>query len=78
MVALRLKELLDELDVSVYRLEKECRKVGRTALYEMASGRSSGVRFASLSDIVETLRRITGRPIGVSDLLLYCEDTPPT
>lgn len=71
---LKVKQLLDELGVTVYRLSQETEgKLSRQSLYNLTSSTNppKRIELESLDAIIEGLRTITGRSASVCDLLEY-------
>ena len=70
MIKLRLRELLDDHQLSAYRLGQEVEGLTMKAVQMYASG----VRqpsLASVGKIMTALNRLPGKRIGVTDLLEY-------
>lgn len=70
---IKLKSLLDENGISVYRLSKETKgRLSIQSLYNLTGEPPpSRIELASLDAIVEALRALTGKDIRVCDLLEY-------
>lgn len=73
----RLKEFLNEHDLSTYQLvDKAHGKLSRTGVYRLTDDELKGVRFESLAAIIPALRELTGEDVQVSDLLEYVGSPP--
>ena len=71
---IRLKELLDEQGVTVYKLAKQTEgKLSIQSLYNLTSVKNPAKRIEleSLDAIIEALFSITGKRFTVCDLLEY-------
>ena len=64
----KIKRLLDEHRITPYRLWKES-GLGRNTVYTITRAKTDRVDLAALGELVDTLERLTGEPIEVSDLL---------
>ena len=78
MVKLLLKEYLQAQGQSVYGLVQEAARQGkrlsRTNLYNLTSGEAKGIQFETLSDLLDVLPKLTGKPVELTDLLEYRKD----
>lgn len=73
---MKLKEFLEERDISVYRLAQETEgSLSRTSLYSLTSQTSppKGILFESLDTLIPALRELTGEEVNIEDLLEYVE-----
>lgn len=71
---IRLKDLLEENGITVYRLGRETKgKLSMQSLYNLtdAADPPKRIELASLDAIVEAMRSLTGKHIKVCDLLEY-------
>ena len=68
----KVYEILDEYDISVYRLMKES-GLAQGTVYRLVKGDTSTVNAETLDRVMTTLRRLTGRQLQISDLLDYVE-----
>jgi DNA-binding Xre family transcriptional regulator len=66
----RLKEYLDEHDVSAYALTKAA-TLSPNAIYSIARGETNQVRLETLEGLLTGLRKLTGEEVGFEDLLDY-------
>jgi DNA-binding Xre family transcriptional regulator len=69
----KLKELLVENDITPYRLGAES-AVSANTIYKLTRKAPARVDMATLSLIIPALRRLTGKPINVQDLMEYTDD----
>jgi len=71
----RLKEVLTEEGLIPHNLEKVLGdKVGRATVYRLARREPSRVDLDTLAWVIWGLRKLTGKPYGVQDLLEYQEE----
>jgi predicted transcriptional regulator len=68
----KVKALLDEHDITPYRLMKET-GLAQGTVYRLVRGDSSTVNAETLDRVVSSLRNLTGREIDIFDLLEYRE-----
>ena len=66
----KLREYLDSHNLSAYRLAKEVEGVSPKTVYAYAAG-SRQPSMENLEKLITTLRKLTGEPVNVSDLLEY-------
>ena len=66
----RVKQLLEDHSLSTYRLWKESGLAMGTS-YRLVRGDTTSLNAETLDKVVGALRRLTGKPIGVQDLLDY-------
>lgn len=66
----RLKEFLDERDLTAYALTKAADLAPNT-VYTIARGRNHQVKLETLAGILGGLRKLTGEEIGFDDVLEY-------
>ena len=66
----KVKQFLDDHGLSTYRLWKESGLAMGTA-YRLVRGDTTSLNADTLDKVMGTLQRLTGEPIGLSDLLLY-------
>ncbi|WP_234554201.1 helix-turn-helix transcriptional regulator [Thermus caliditerrae] len=70
----RLREVLAGENLTVYRLAQVLSgKVSRNTLYAWASGSINRPDLEALAWVLWALRKLTGKPYGVQDLLEYEE-----
>lgn len=72
MVIWKVRELLDQNELSAYALAKEA-KVASTTVYGLARGDHERVSLHVLDEVLRTLRRLTRKDIRICDLLEYHE-----
>ena len=66
--------MLEANSITPYRLAEEARGlVNRNTVYAVARGDSARVDLSTLDGLIGTLRRLTGKPVSVCDLLEYQE-----
>lgn len=68
----KVKEFLEAHGVSAYRLMKEAGLAQGTA-YRLAHNEASGLHLETLDAAIAALRRLTGKEVGLGDLLEYRE-----
>jgi DNA-binding Xre family transcriptional regulator len=68
----KVNKILDEFDISPYRLMKEA-GLAQGTVYRLVKGDTSTVNAETLDRVMTTLRRLTGRQLQISDLLEYAE-----
>jgi DNA-binding Xre family transcriptional regulator len=74
----KLKEFLADEGITAYRLADETHgQLSQKSVYHLVSGNLKGIRFESLEAIVPALRRLSGKPVNVQDLLEYVADEAP-
>jgi len=66
----KVKQFLDGHGMSTYRLWKESGLAMGTA-YRLVRGDTTSLNADTLDKVMGALRRLTGKPVGLSDLLLY-------
>lgn len=70
VVEWRLRALLDAHGITPYALAAELgSSLSRNAVYRLANTTPARVELATLAALVAALRRLTGRPIEVGDLV---------
>ncbi len=73
-IRLKLRSLLDQEGVSAYALAQVLvGKVGRNTVYGLARGEKKRPDLEALAWVIWGLRKLTGKPYGVQDLLEYEE-----
>lgn len=70
IIRIRLREFLDEHDLSAYRLTKQARGMSSKTVYAIASGRHRP-SMGALEKLLDALRELTGEEVGPADLLEY-------
>jgi len=74
-IQIRLKAVLDKERVSAYALAQVLAgKVGRNTIYSLARGEKQRPDLEALAWVIWGLRKLTGKPYGVQDLLEYQEE----
>jgi DNA-binding Xre family transcriptional regulator len=68
----KLKEYLAAHNITPYRLMKES-GLAQGTVYRIVNGEARGVDTATLDAALTALRSLTGKPVGVQDLLEYEE-----
>lgn len=74
MIRWKLKEVLDEYGITPYRLMMES-GIANSTIYRLTNNKSEGVQGPVLDKILNSLCKLTGKRIGVGDVL---EHVPPT
>jgi DNA-binding Xre family transcriptional regulator len=70
----KLKEYLDQHDITPYRLAQEVHgELSQKGVYRLVDQGLGGVRFDTLSAVIKGLRTITGREVTPNELLEYRE-----
>lgn len=64
----KLKDLLEENDITPYRFIQES-DLSASTIYRITGGRTEGVQGKVLDEILSTLHRLTGKIYGPSDVL---------
>ncbi len=76
MVAMPIKwkanEYLQAHNITPYRLMKES-GLAQGTIYRIVNGEAKGVDTVTLDATIRALRKLTGKPVDVSDLLEYQE-----
>lgn len=73
VIRIRLAQTLDASSVSKNALAREA-KVRPNLIYEMCEGKTRRVDLETLSNIITTLHRLTGKPHTLNDVLEYIPD----
>jgi len=68
-----LKEILDEHDITPYRLIQES-EVAASTVYRITGNRTDGVQGRVLDEILSTLYRLTGQRFSVCDVLEWAPE----
>jgi hypothetical protein len=75
-VRLRLGDVLKQEGLSAYRLERVLgERVGRATIYRWVRKDEGRVDLEALAWVIWGLRKLTGKPYGVQDLLAYEEES---
>jgi DNA-binding Xre family transcriptional regulator len=69
----KLKAYLDQHNVTPYRLWKES-GLAQSTIYTLSKDRGDRADLSTLGRIVETLERLTGKPVTPNDLLEVVRD----
>lgn len=69
----KVKEFLKVHGISAYRLMKEAGLAQGTA-YRLANNQAGGLSLETLDAVIRALRRLTGKRVGLADLLEYREE----
>lgn len=72
-LAWKVKEFLEAHNVSAYRLMKEAAIAQGTA-YRLANNQAGGLSLETLDAVIGALRRLTGKRVGLADLLEYRDE----
>lgn len=76
MIRWKLKAILEEHGLTPYRLAKATKgKLSLNAVYNAVTDDLTAIKFESLGTLVNTLRELTGEPIGVENLIEYVEES---
>lgn len=73
VLKLKLKEFLDANGLSVYKLAKEVNGVGEQAVYGIVRG-DKKPSWESLDYITSALCRLTGRQVGIEEIVEHSQD----
>jgi predicted transcriptional regulator len=68
----KIKPILDSHGITPYRLMKES-GLAQGTVYRLVRGDTSTVNAETLDRVMTTLRRLTGEPVAIADLLDYRE-----
>lgn len=74
MIRWKLKEVLDEHGITPYRLMVDS-GIANSTIYRLTNNKTDGVQGPVLDKILTSLCKLTGKRIGVGDVL---EHVPPT
>jgi DNA-binding Xre family transcriptional regulator len=74
MIRWKLKEVLDEHGITPYRLMVDS-GIANSTIYRLTNNKTDGVQGPVLDKILNSLYKLTGKRIGVGDVL---EHTPPS
>jgi DNA-binding Xre family transcriptional regulator len=74
MIRWKLKEVLDEHGITPYRLMVDS-GIANSTIYRLTNNKTDGVQGPVLDKILNSLCKLTGKRIGVGDVL---EHIPPT
>jgi DNA-binding Xre family transcriptional regulator len=69
----KLKEYLENNDVSAYSVAKET-GLSLPSIYRLTNNHSRYIQFDTLISIMATIEKKTGKPVSVSDILEYIPD----
>lgn len=73
MIKFKLDRLLEENNITRNALAREA-KIRPNVVYEMCNNETKRIELKTLDKILETLNRMTNRPINVSDIIEYVPD----
>jgi DNA-binding Xre family transcriptional regulator len=73
MIRWKLKEVLEEHSITPYRLMVDS-GIANSTIYRLTNNKTDGVQGAVLDKILNSLCKLTGKRIGVGDVL---EHVPP-
>ncbi len=73
----KVKEYLTEHEITPYRLLKET-GLGQGTIYRLANNEADGIRKETLEQVIRALRRLTGEPTQIDDLLKYEREKRPS
>ncbi len=66
----KLKEFLSEHNISVYELAKHTKgRLSRNGLYKLVNKSPEQLRIATLDTLIPVLGQLTGKDVGLSDIL---------
>jgi DNA-binding Xre family transcriptional regulator len=74
MIRWKLKEVLEEHGITPYRLMVDS-GIANSTIYRLTNNKTDGVQGPVLDKILNSLCKLTGKSIGVGDVL---EHIPPT
>lgn len=69
-IRIKLEETLDVYNITKNALAREA-KVRPNLIYEMCEGKTRRIDLDTLSNIIDTLSAMTGRPQDITDILEY-------
>lgn len=70
----RLKELLDQNDVSAYSIAKDT-GLSLPSIYRLTNNHARSVQLDTLEAIMTALEKRTGKPVKLTDLLADADET---
>jgi DNA-binding Xre family transcriptional regulator len=70
----KLDKFLDDHDITPYALAKEGKGLSFKVVYQLANNKTQGVRFDTLTALMDSLHDLTGESITFDDLLEYQPD----
>ena len=70
----KLKELLEQHNISTYRLWKQS-GLAQATVYRLARGETMTLSAEAVNGVITALRQLTGQSIDVADLIEYQEPT---
>lgn len=74
MIRWKLKALLEAYNLTPYRLAKATHgKLSLNAVYNAVADDLTAIKFESLGTLINALRELTGKQIGVENLIEYVE-----
>lgn len=73
MIKFKLDRLLEENNITRNALAREA-KIRPNVVYEMCNNETKRIELKTLDKILETLNRMTNKPINVSDIIEYVPD----
>ena len=72
----KLREFLDAHNITPHQLAIKAEgKISQRSVYSLANSRTNGVRFDTLETIIPALKELTGKPVKLTDLLDYSDET---
>ena len=74
-ITIQLNELFEEAGVNPMDLTRH--GIAQGTAYNLAQGRSKGIRFDVLEKVCSFFTQELGRPIGPGDILKYEDDAQP-
>jgi hypothetical protein len=72
-VTLKLREYLDAHQLNARQVELEA-GIGQNTIYRVM--RATNLNRDSLAGIIRALRKLTGKPVGIADVLEYSDASP--
>ncbi|ODB58545.1 MULTISPECIES: helix-turn-helix domain-containing protein [Paenibacillus] len=69
-IVFKLEELLREIGITKNALAREA-KIRPNTIYEMCNNTSKRIEFKTFNTVMETLIRLSGRPLTLHDVLEY-------
>ncbi|AUO06797.1 hypothetical protein NS115_10275 [Paenibacillus jamilae] len=69
-ITFKLDELLQEIGITKNALAREA-KIRPNTIYEMCNNTSKRIEFKTFNTVMETLIRLSGRPLTLNDVLEY-------
>lgn len=69
-VAWKLKEFLEEHQITAYKLKKAA-DIGQGTVYRLAKNEADGISLETLDAVLDALCALTGKKVKLTDILEY-------